>query len=69
MVMVHGAWRATIPSRLFTHPASSSFPQGYTVRSIDGYRYTEYVDYDAFEYKGHWTNTSIDAELYDLNAE
>ena len=47
----------------------SNFRQGYTVRSSDGYRYTEYVDYDPVQFQGHWTDTPIDAELYDLNAD
>ena len=46
-----------------------NFRQGYTVRSSDGYRYTEYVDYDPVKFQGHWTDTPIDAELYDLNAD
>ena len=28
-----------------------------------------YVDYDPDAHKGHWTDTAIDAELYDLNTD
>jgi iduronate 2-sulfatase/deleted-in-malignant-brain-tumors protein 1 len=47
----------------------TNFRQGYTVRTQDGFRYTEYVDYDKRECVGHWTDTAIDPELYDYNVD
>jgi len=43
----------------------TSFRMGYTVRSVDGYRFTEYVPYDKETYRGSWTADSNDPELYD----
>merc|ERR1711972_854855 len=43
------------------------FRMGYTVRSSDGYRYTEYVPYNQLAYHGTWTAESNDPELYDYN--
>merc|ERR1712048_750929 len=40
---------------------------GYTVRSSDGYRYTEYVPYDRTTFRGHWAHESEDPELYDYS--
>ena len=41
---------------------------GYSVRSPDGFRLTEYVPYDTNTFTGDWTHTS-DAELYDYNTD
>jgi hypothetical protein len=46
-----------------------SFRMGYTVRSADGYRCTEYVPYDNVRaYRGDWSDSQgDDVELYDYN--
>merc|ERR1712039_773771 len=44
---------------------ATTFRMGYTVRSSDGYRYTEYVPYDRTTFKGTWSDESNDPELYD----
>ena len=41
------------------------FRMGYTVRTADGYRYTEYVPYNRLTFRGHWSEDSSDPELYD----
>lgn len=43
--------------------------QGYTVRSASGYRYTTYVPYSTATFKGEWSATGGDEELYDYNAD
>jgi iduronate 2-sulfatase len=45
----------------------TGFRMGYTVRSSDGYRYTEYVPYDPLTFHGRWTAESGDPELYNYN--
>ena len=47
------------------------FRQGYTVRSADGYRYTEYVDYNLTTFRGEWHSAAAydDTELYDYNTD
>lgn len=47
----------------------TTFRMGYTVRSADGHRYTEYVPYNRLHFKGHWTESSDDPELYDYNVD
>jgi hypothetical protein len=47
----------------------TNFRQGYTVRTSDGFRYTEYVEYDTKRFVGNWTDTAIDPELYDYNID
>jgi len=42
---------------------------GYTVRSTDGYRYTEYVPYNVVTFRGQWAAESEDPELYDYNLD
>eukprot|EP00656_Telonema_subtile_P005812 TRINITY_DN12657_c0_g2_i1.p1 TRINITY_DN12657_c0_g2~~TRINITY_DN12657_c0_g2_i1.p1 ORF type:complete len:545 (+),score=98.27 TRINITY_DN12657_c0_g2_i1:172-1806(+) len=43
---------------------------GYTVRSSRGYRWTEYVQYDAKSvFRGNWTAEAQDPELYDYNLD
>lgn len=41
---------------------------GYTVKSADNYRLTEYVPYDKQTYKGDWTRV-VASELYDYNTD
>eukprot|EP00928_Gymnodinium_smaydae_P090310 TRINITY_DN74136_c0_g1_i1.p1 TRINITY_DN74136_c0_g1~~TRINITY_DN74136_c0_g1_i1.p1 ORF type:complete len:575 (-),score=19.92 TRINITY_DN74136_c0_g1_i1:130-1791(-) len=41
---------------------------GYTVRSSDGYRYTEYVPYNHITFRGRWSEAA-DPELYDYNED
>lgn len=50
-------------------PNVTGFRMGYTVRSSDGYRYTEYVPYNPFTFKGRWSAESQDPELYDYNED
>ena len=45
------------------------FPQGYTVRSSAGYRYTTYVPYSLETFVGDWTAPLGDEELYDYNID
>lgn len=47
------------------------FRMGYTVRSIDGFRLTQYVPYSRITHSGNWLwPTSLDdLELYDYNTD
>ena len=47
------------------------FRMGYTVRSADGFRYSEYVSYDTRTFRGAWPPTPVgdDIELYDYNVD
>ena len=47
------------------------FRMGYTVRSIDGFRLTQYVPYNRQEYSGNWLwpISRDDLELYDYNTD
>ena len=51
--------------------AEKRFRQGYTVRSVDGYRYTEYVYYNLTTFRGEWHSAGAydDIELYDYNLD
>lgn len=49
-------------------PGVDYYRMGYSVRSPDGFRLTEYVPYDTNTFTGDWTHTS-DAELYDYNTD
>lgn len=42
---------------------------GYTVRSADGYRLTEYVTYNLRVFRGEWKQGVGDLELYDYNRD
>ena len=44
------------------------FHMGYTVRSGDGYRLTEYVPYNTSTFRGDWSREG-DVELYDYNRD
>jgi hypothetical protein len=57
------------PTKVENVTMPTNWRQGYSVRSNDGFRYTEYVAYDPTLFKGSWTSTPIDAELYDLNTD
>eukprot|EP00658_Telonema_sp_P-2_P025178 TRINITY_DN20138_c0_g1_i1.p1 TRINITY_DN20138_c0_g1~~TRINITY_DN20138_c0_g1_i1.p1 ORF type:complete len:541 (-),score=105.76 TRINITY_DN20138_c0_g1_i1:398-2020(-) len=48
-----------------------AFRMGYTVRTVDGYRFTEYVPYDhVSSFRGDWDDGSVhDVELYDYNSD
>ena len=43
----------------------------YTVRSIDGFRLTQYVPYNRLDYSGNWLwpTSRDDVELYDYNTD
>merc|ERR1712029_333383 len=45
------------------------YRMGYTVRSSDGHRYTEYVPYNRLTFRGNWAKESDDPELYDYNTD
>lgn len=47
------------------------FRMGYTVRSIDGFRFTQYVPYSRLDYSGNWLwpTSRDDLELYDYNTD
>ena len=47
------------------------FRMGYTVRSIDGFRLTQYVPYNRLDYSGNWLwpTSRDDVELYDYNTD
>jgi len=42
---------------------------GYTVRTMDGYRLTEYVYYNLDVFRGEWRQGTDDVELYDYNTD
>ena len=42
---------------------------GYTVRSDDGFRFTNYVKYNEGVHRGEWLQGTDDAELYDYNID
>merc|ERR1719215_653872 len=46
-----------------------TFRMGYTVRSDDGFRFTEYVPYDRETFRGQWATESNDPELYDYTRD
>merc|ERR1712146_455470 len=50
-------------------PGVNYFRMGYTVRSSDGFRWTEYVPYNTSTYRGVWSSGSTGAELYDYNLD
>ena len=52
-------------------PGAKSFRMGYTVRSADGYRLTEYVPYLRLAHRGVWANATgtDELELYDYNTD
>jgi len=47
----------------------TGFRMGYTVRSSEGYRYTEYVPYNPLTFHGQWYPESSDPELYNYNED
>eukprot|EP00035_Acanthoeca_spectabilis_P000526 m.73923 g.73923 ORF g.73923 m.73923 type:complete len:208 (-) comp10255_c0_seq1:52-675(-) len=50
-------------------PGEKVFRMGYTVRTADGYRFTQYVPYSQLTHRGVWANLQHDddMELYDYN--
>lgn len=52
-------------------PGAKTFRMGYTVRSADGFRLTEYVPYLQLVHRGVWANASgaDELELYDYNTD
>lgn len=60
------------PYAASSSPGVDYFRMGYTVRTADGYRYTQYVPYDTETYKGNWSaplSEHSDPELYDYNTD
>ncbi|XP_065184785.1 ulvan-active sulfatase-like [Sycon ciliatum] len=50
-------------------PKPKSFHVGYTVRTRNGYRLTEYVPYNTTMFKASWSDFVPIRELYDYNAD
>lgn len=52
-------------------PGETVYRMGYTVRTADGYRFTQYVPYLIREFKGIWADerNDDDLELYDYNTD
>lgn len=65
---VFSQWPAP-PSDNHNQTTTNVLQMGYTVRSADGYRYTEYVPYNPYTHLGDWTDAKgmLDPELYDYN--
>jgi iduronate 2-sulfatase len=70
-----GKWPAALSNRNPTDPNTTGLREGYTVRSAAGFRYTQYVPYDAVTtFRGNWTAVAPglgapDEELYDYSRD